>query len=88
MELKYGNRSASIEHHIGSWDWTEDEQYLILQEIYKGYGEDFIAVENPDTKAWQLFYDLEGDHLEDVVPQNWVRLPVRLRRTLLPEKGK
>ncbi len=27
-ELRYSNRTGSIAHHVGEWDWTEDETHL------------------------------------------------------------
>lgn len=55
-ELKFGNRSASIEHIVGAWDWTEDEVGMTLEDW-----EGFVAVEEAD--GWALYYDIDDDHL-------------------------
>lgn len=39
-ELRYGNRTQSISHHVGEWDWTEDEMRL----TFEGW-EGFVAVD-------------------------------------------
>ena len=54
FELKYGNKSASIDHVFGPWDITDDKLGLTLEE-----SEAFVAVE-VDKGEWQLFYDREG----------------------------
>ena len=50
-ELRYSNRTGSIVHHVGVWDWTEDETHL----TFDGW-EGFMAIdewdgadEDPDT---------------------------------------
>ena len=64
-ELKYGNRTASIAHVVGDWDWTEDESALTLD----GW-EGFVAVdEGPhsdrDGLRWALYFDRADDGLDD-----------------------
>ncbi|ETI23911.1 hypothetical protein G647_05718 [Cladophialophora carrionii CBS 160.54] len=85
MELKYGNKSASIEHHVGPWDWTEDEEGITFDET-----EAFTAVEDPATRKWQLYYDMDDDGLSRFVPKGRRKFQVSLERTLIPgaEGGK
>lgn len=56
-ELKYGNRTQSIKHIVGPWDWTEDEVGLTLEEW-----EGFAAVEE-EKGEWALYYDIDDDRL-------------------------
>ncbi|KAH0828245.1 hypothetical protein AYO21_03802 [Fonsecaea monophora] len=85
MELKYGNKSASIEHHVGPWDWTEDEQRITFDE-----SEAFVAVEDTSTRQWQLYYDMENDGLNGFLAKGRRRFQIKLERTLIPgaEGGK
>ncbi|KAJ5901597.1 hypothetical protein N7495_002125 [Penicillium taxi] len=80
-ELKTGNRSQSVEHLVGPWDWTEDETTIILEEKDR-----FIAVEEEEGQ-WALYFDRHGDELARVleeqgkldnafVPVSMVRSPV------------
>lgn len=55
LELRYGNRSTSLPHIVGQWDWTADETCLTLLEE-----ESFVAVEEEDG-VWRLYFDLDGD---------------------------
>lgn len=72
-ELSYGNRSQSITHMVGAWDWTEDETSVILD----GW-EGFVAVDESDglTDAeweatpwgaeglrWAIYFDKEDNGL-------------------------
>ncbi|KAI9726660.1 MAG: hypothetical protein M1834_008973 [Cirrosporium novae-zelandiae] len=45
-ELRYGNRTASMEHVVGSWDWTEGKEGLDLE----GVGV-FVAVEEEEREV-------------------------------------
>jgi len=60
-ELKYGNRSQSIQNVIGPWDWTADEDGAgVTLEEWEG----FVAVEEkemPDGLKWALYYDRWDD---------------------------
>ena len=60
LELKYGNRTASIQHIVGEWDWTKDEAGLTLE----GW-EGFVAVEEEekDGLRWALYFDRNDDRL-------------------------
>lgn len=79
MELKYGNKTASIEHHVGPWDWTEDETGITFDEL-----ESFTAVEDPTTRKWQIYFDVDDDGLTKYVPKGRRMLQISLERNLIP----
>lgn len=81
MELKYGNKSTSITHNVGPWDWTEDESAIMFDEL-----ESFTAVEDPTTKKWQVYVDMRDDSLEQVIPKGRRKLQISLKRILVPER--
>ncbi|KAK5678498.1 hypothetical protein LTS10_008942 [Elasticomyces elasticus] len=58
--LSYANRSGSIMHHVGSFDWTsEDNDSSILFDDWEG----FMAVEEEEGK-WALYFDMDDDGLK------------------------
>jgi len=66
-ELKYSNRSGSIEHIVGEWDWTDEFQDSCLS--FDGW-EPFVAVEEKNClneegrPRWALYVDYEDDGLK------------------------
>jgi hypothetical protein len=71
-ELRYNNRTGSMEHHVGVWDWSEDETRL----TFDGW-EGFIAIdewdgedEDPTTPwgkeglRWAIYFDKDDNGLE------------------------
>lgn len=59
--MKYGPRDDALEHMIGPWDWTEDdEQGLTL------CGEEcLVAVEEEGGgMGWAVYWDREDDRLK------------------------
>lgn len=68
LELKYGTRSQSLEHIVGPWDWTDDDESDDdggTESSGVGDGgsgvllegkEAFVAVEMGDG-LWQVVYD-------------------------------
>ncbi|KAK5109951.1 hypothetical protein LTR62_006440 [Meristemomyces frigidus] len=61
-ELKYANRSGSIEHHVGSFDWTSDDlDSCITFDDFEG----FVAVEEQPGK-WALYFDMDDDGLKGI----------------------
>ena len=76
LELKYGNRSQSREHHVGDWDWTDPEEGGPQDEhgnrqegkggdrlTFEGW-EGFIAVEEePQSGEFSLYFDKNDDGL-------------------------
>lgn len=61
LELKYGNRTQSIEHIVGHWDWTEDESGLLLN------GKELWAAVEEEEGVWALYCDINGNGLAGVV---------------------
>ncbi|KAF2110956.1 hypothetical protein BDV96DRAFT_193532 [Lophiotrema nucula] len=47
-QARHGNRTASIEHMVGEWDWTEDESAVMLD----GW-EGFVAVDESEVPGWE-----------------------------------
>lgn len=59
-ELKYASRSGSIAHHVGSYDWTGDEDgSCITFDEWEG----FVAVEE-QPNLWALYFDMDDDGLK------------------------
>jgi hypothetical protein len=89
LELKYGNRTESIAHVVGSWDWTEDEEGVTLD----GW-EGFAAVdewkkdgERGDGLRWALYYDrYDDDFGAGRKVGGRTRLPCSLERRILPDE--
>ena len=77
MELRYGNRTASMEHYVGPWGWTKEDELGVTFE-----GEErFVAVEDPRKPGeWRVFCDAEDDLLKGWVDRGWRRLRVSLER--------
>lgn len=74
--LRHGTRTDSAGHVVGSWSWTEDEEYLTLEDEKSS----FVAVENEDG-AWTVHYDKNGD-LEDVLTNARQIVDIELHREL------
>jgi hypothetical protein len=85
LELKYGNRTQSINHIIGPWDWTEDEEGVTID----GW-EGFYAVkepERPDGLKWAIYYDRwDDDFGNGRLVGGKMRLQCSLERRVLPEE--
>ena len=80
LEVKYGNRTASHEHVVVPWDWTEDEIGLVLE------GEErFVAVEEKEN-VWAVYYDRNEDYKG--LPEKKRILDISLERRLLPKEDK
>jgi len=69
-EVKYSNRSGSIAHHVGSFDWTEEEgpDSGVTLDGFEG----FVGVEEDHdngegvkgTKRWAVYFDEDDDGLK------------------------
>lgn len=59
-EVKYSNRTGSIKHHVGEWDWTEESgpESCVTFDGWEG----FLAVEEGEGK-WGLYFDMDDDGL-------------------------
>lgn len=64
LECKYASRSGSIEHHVGSFDWTteEPEDSAVTLDEWEG----FVAIQESGTKGWALYFDINDDGLKEV----------------------
>ncbi|KAH7394384.1 hypothetical protein BKA66DRAFT_606578 [Pyrenochaeta sp. MPI-SDFR-AT-0127] len=82
-ELRYGPRAQAKRHKIGSWDWTEDEQGLTLDDE-----ECLVAVEEErGGYGWAIYWDREDDRLKEVGILSEKRvLRCSLERRLVVEK--
>ncbi|KAJ5712030.1 hypothetical protein N7488_006186 [Penicillium malachiteum] len=82
-ELKYGNRTQSVEHVVGPWNWTEDEKVIMLEESIS-----FYAVEEGEGE-WALYFDRDGDELSSVLEEQGMLdnafVPVNLVRRIAEE---
>lgn len=71
-ELKYGNRSASLPHIVGEWDWTEDESALMLDgwegfvaiDEWHGEDEDDSTEWGREGLRWAVYYDFDDNGLK------------------------
>lgn len=75
-ELKYGNRSRSIEHVVGPWDWAGDADEIVTLEDKAR--EAFVAVDEGDGE-WGVYFDRDGDELEGALGRMG-----RLERDFMP----
>ncbi|KAL7621814.1 hypothetical protein AAE478_007314 [Parahypoxylon ruwenzoriense] len=71
--LRHGSRSDTIGHIIGPWSWTDDEEWITLQNE-----QCFVAVEN-DNGTWTVHYD-KGKNLDEVLDRHVV--DIKLHRDL------
>lgn len=82
-ELKYGNRTQSVAHVVGPWDWTKDERVILLEDKNA-----FVAVEEADGE-WALYFDRDGDELARVLEMqgrlSCAFVPVSLVRKIAEE---
>ncbi|KAF8150249.1 hypothetical protein B0H34DRAFT_667276 [Crassisporium funariophilum] len=76
LHVKYGNKTQSIDHIHGPWDWTSNQAGLILEDW-----EGFVAVEE-SPGVFFLCYDQNDDHLESLGEKKRV-VECNLQRHLL-----
>jgi hypothetical protein len=85
LELKYGNKTQSIAHIVGPWDWTEDETGITLEDW-----EGFSVVEEkemPDGLKWAVYYDQwDDDFGNGRKVDSRTRFQCSLERRILPEE--
>lgn len=74
LEARYGNKSASIHNIKGPWDWTDDENGMVLEGK-----EAFVAVREEDG-LWRLYFDRNEDGRG--LPEGKLVLPISLDREL------
>lgn len=84
-ELRYGNRSQSVEQVVEPWDWCKNERIILLE----GRKNAFYAVEEEEGE-WALYYDRDGDELSRVLDEqdmlDCAFVPVTLVRKIVEEK--
>lgn len=90
FEMKYSNRTGSIMHHVGEYDWTSEEgpDSCLTFDGWEG----FLAVEegeeewNHGTRGkWALYFDMDDDGLKG--KKNGRRtLEVSLQRRVIAEQ--
>lgn len=84
-ELRYGNRSQSVEEIVEPWDWCKEERVISLE----GWRKRFYAVEEEEGE-WALYYDRDGDELESVLDEqdmlDCAFVPVTLIRKIVEER--
>ncbi|KAJ5509975.1 Vacuolar protein sorting-associated VPS28 [Penicillium expansum] len=84
-ELRYGNRSQSVEQLVEPWDWCKNEKFISLE----GNQNSFIAVEEEEGE-WALHYDRDGDELAGVLEEQGLLdcafVPVKLVRKVVEER--
>ena len=63
QEVKHANRSDSIAHHVGSYDWTSEDSNdsCITFDDWEG----FLALEEEEGQ-WALYFDMNDDGLKGV----------------------
>jgi hypothetical protein len=92
MEVKYGNRTDSREHYVGPWDWTEDDEgeEVAPADANKGVTfegwEGFMAVEDPESKEWQVYFDKNDDGLKGFVGPDRRKFQISLERTMVAQE--
>ncbi|KAF8177064.1 hypothetical protein K438DRAFT_1606735 [Mycena galopus ATCC 62051] len=79
LEVKYGNKTASQNHIPGPWDWTDDQEALILD----GW-EGFVALEE-SPGVWGLHYDRDEDHLRRARGKSRTVVEISLDRRVLKQ---
>jgi hypothetical protein len=86
LELRYGNRTQSIAHVIGPWDWTEDEEGVTL-DGWEGFATVDEGGGRADGLRWALYYDrYDDDFGAGRKVGGRERLPCSLERRVLPEE--
>ncbi|KAL6706932.1 hypothetical protein ACN47E_004882 [Coniothyrium glycines] len=71
-ELRYDNRTGSIMHHVGPWDWTEDETRLTFEgwegfmavDEWDGADEDNTTPWGREGLRWAVYYDKDDNGLK------------------------
>lgn len=82
FEIKYGLKKDVEGHLVGPWNCTPIDKRL----TFDGW-EGFMVVE-VEKGLWQLYYDVNDDGLEDVVPPEQRIMEVELtRKEMRMQKG-
>ena len=81
MEMKYANRSGSIVHHVGDYDWTSEDHEKDDSCVTFDDWEGFLAVEEQKGK-WALYFDMDDDGLKQHA-RGRKTIEVRLQRRVI-----
>lgn len=73
-EIRHGPRSETTGHIIGPWNWSDDEEWLVLEETPY-----FYAVRGEDG-AWSVYHDKSKTLKQQLAPLNV--LDISLHREL------
>lgn len=84
--VKFGGRKDTLEHTIGPWGWSSDENFLTLE----GDDSRFIAVEDAENKNWTVYLVTDRDGMSETgaaggtedVRQSHRWAPIKLRRRM------
>jgi hypothetical protein len=87
LELRYGNRTQSLAHVVGPWDWTEDEEGVTL-DGWEGLAAVDEGAGRADGMRWALYYDRYDDDFGGAGRKvgGRARLACSLERRVLPEE--
>lgn len=77
LELRYGNRTQSLPHIVGHWDWTEDESGVLLK------NKELWAAVEEEEDVWALYFDKNEDGLEGVVDPSKTVIDISIDRDLI-----
>lgn len=82
LEVKHGTKTESIPHIVGPWDWTEDQEGVMLEDW-----EGFVAVEEEEN-IWALYYDKNQDGLASIEGfKGKKKINISLERKVLDVEG-
>ncbi|MDI1490413.1 MAG: hypothetical protein OHK93_001616 [Ramalina farinacea] len=82
-EVRYGNRTKSREHVVGSWGWESGEEGGAGGVTLEG-GEGAVAVETGQKGLWEVRWEDERGDV-GVVPKGKHRMQVSLERRMVDE---
>jgi hypothetical protein len=61
LELKYGNRTQSMTHVVGNWDWTEPGEEAVMLDDWEGFVVVDEGTSREDGLRWAIYYDRWDD---------------------------
>lgn len=76
-ELRYGNRTQSLPHLVGHWDWTEDQSGVLLQ------GKELWAAVEEEEDVWGLYYDVNENGLDGIVDPSKTVIDISIDRDMV-----
>ncbi|KAH6693915.1 hypothetical protein F5X68DRAFT_228322 [Plectosphaerella plurivora] len=71
--MRYGARKDTVDHIVGPWHWTPNEEFLTL----RGGGEGFIAVREEEGPRWYVAWDPDGMLRGQLEPGEWAVVVLR-----------